>query len=97
MFGLGGVWVELLRDVSFRVIPIDRLDAIDMVEEVKGSKLLKGFRGEPSVDFEAIYGLLLSVSKLGSEFREIQEMDLNPVFLNKRGAFVADARISIND
>jgi acyl-CoA synthetase (NDP forming) len=97
MFGLGGVWVELLKDVSFRAIPIERLDAMDMVEEIKGSRLFKGFRGKPPVDLKAIYEILLSVSRLGMELREIREMDLNPVFLREKGAVVADSRILMND
>jgi len=97
MFGLGGIWVELLQDVSFRAIPIDWLDGMDMVEEVKGSRLFKGFRGKPPVDLKAIYEILLSVSRLGMELREIREMDLNPVFLREKGAVVADSRILIND
>ena len=96
MFGLGGIWVELLKDVSFRVVPIDRSDAVDMVEEIKGSSLLKGFRGRPPVDLEALYGILLSISKLGLELKEVQEMDLNPVFLRGKGAVIADARIVIH-
>jgi len=97
MFGLGGVWVELLKDVSFRAIPIERLDAMDMVEEIKGSRLFKGLRGKPPVDLEGIYAILLSVSRLGMELREITEMDLNPVFLREKGAVVADSRVLISD
>jgi acyl-CoA synthetase (NDP forming) len=96
MFGLGGIWVELLKDISFRIIPIERLDAIDMVEEIRGYSLLKGFRGKPPVDMEATYEILLSVSRLGLELKEIREMDLNPVFLKGMGAVVADSRILIN-
>lgn len=96
MFGLGGVWVELLKDISFRIIPIDRLDAIDMVEEIRGSRLFKGFRGNPPMDMEALYKILLSVSRLGLELEEIREMDLNPVFLREKGALVADSRILID-
>jgi acyl-CoA synthetase (NDP forming) len=97
MFGLGGVWVELLKDVCFRVVPIGMMDAIDMIEEIKGSRLLKGFRGRPSVDTEALCEILLSVSKLVVELKEVKEMDLNPVFVKPKGAVVADARIIIRE
>jgi len=96
MFGLGGVWVELLKDISFRVIPIERSDAVDMVEEIKGSRLFKGFRGGSPLDTDALYDILLSVSRLGLELKEVKELDLNPVFLREKGAIVADFRILIN-
>jgi acetyltransferase len=95
MFGIGGVWVELLRDISFRVLPIHRLDAIDMVEEIKGSHLFKGFRGKPPLDTDSLHEILLSVSRLGSDLPEIQEMDLNPVFVREHGTLIADARIIV--
>jgi acyl-CoA synthetase (NDP forming) len=96
MFGLGGVWVELLKDISFRVIPIERSDAVDMVEEIKGSRLFKGFRGRSPLDTDSLYDILLSVSRLGLELKEVKELDLNPVFLREKGAVVADCRIFIN-
>lgn len=96
MFGLGGIWVEVLKDVSFRIVPLSRWDAKDMVEEIKGYPLLKGIRGEPPKDLDALYDLLVQVSTLGQTIEEIREMDLNPVFAKEKGAVIADARIVIH-
>lgn len=97
MFGLGGIFVEILRDVAFRVCPITRQDAQSMLDEVRAAPLLNGARGRPAVDREAIVTLLLQLGgedgllmQLGDE---IAEMDLNPVIIHERGATVVDARI----
>ncbi len=92
MFGLGGVFVEVLKDVAFRSIPISESDADDMIEEIKGYHLLKGYRGY-SADIPALKRLLLQVSDIVSRNSEISEMDLNPVFLYPDGYTVVDARI----
>ncbi len=92
MFGLGGVFVEVLRDVSFRSIPITESDAEDMIEEIKGYPLLKGSRGY-SADTKALKNLLMRISNFVVENPEISEMDLNPVFLYPEGYMVVDARI----
>ncbi|MEM4472389.1 MAG: acetate--CoA ligase family protein [Archaeoglobaceae archaeon] len=91
MFGLGGIFAEVLRDVSFRLIPINRKDAEEMVKEIRGYRILKGYRGCVA-NIDEIVELLLKVSELVEE-EEIVEMDLNPVFANEKGCFVADARI----
>jgi acyl-CoA synthetase (NDP forming) len=80
MFGLGGIFVEVLKDVAFRSIPISESDAKDMIEEIKGYALLKGYRGY-SADIPALKRLLLQVSDFVANNPEISEMDLNPVFL----------------
>ena len=92
MFGLGGVFVEILKDVSFRSIPLSEYDAEDMIEEIKGYALLKGYRG-PTADVPALRDLLLKLSDLVMENPEIKEMDLNPVFVYPQGYKVVDARI----
>jgi len=92
MFGLGGVFVEVLKDVSFRSVPISKFDAKDMIEEIKGYALLKGYRGK-SADIPALESLLLKISDMVMENPEIMEMDLNPVFLYPDGYSVVDARI----
>ncbi|MGB7545161.1 MAG: acetate--CoA ligase family protein [Methanothrix sp.] len=92
MFGLGGVFVEVLKDVSFRSLPISASDARDMIEEIKGYALLKGYRGY-SADIPALERLLLSISDFVLANPEISEMDLNPVFLYPDGYSVVDARI----
>jgi len=92
MFGLGGVFVEVLKDVSFRSIPISESDAEDMIEEIKGYALLKGYRGH-CADVAALKQLLLRISDFVMKNPDISEMDLNPVFLYPEGYTVVDARI----
>ena len=92
MFGLGGVFVEVLKDVSFRSLPISASDARDMIEEIKGHALLQCYRGY-SADIPALERLLLSISDFVLANPEISEMDLNPVFLYPDGYSVVDARI----
>ncbi len=94
-FGLGGIFVEVFEDVSFRVVPITREDAIEMMKEIKGYKILKGYRGKPPVDFEALIDILLKTSKMLEENPEIKELDINPVFALPNGAVAVDARIII--
>jgi len=93
MFGLGGIWVEVMKDVSFRVVPLTPADARDMVEEIKGYPLLTGIRGKSAKDIDALCDLLVKVSKLAQANGEISEMDLNPIFVMDKGAIIVDARI----
>ena len=93
MCGIGGIYTELYKDVSFRVIPIDKYDAEQMVEEIKGKKLLEGFRNIPA-DKKLVIDLLLKISKIGEELRDhIDQMDLNPVFIYKKSLCVVDAKL----
>jgi len=93
MFGLGGIFVEILKDTSFRILPIEERDAIEMINEIKGYSILKGARGESPKDIEAIKKVLMKVSKLVMENPEIQEVDLNPIFVYEKGLQIVDARI----
>jgi len=93
MFGLGGVLVEILKDVSFRIAPLTKRDAAKMIREVKGYPLLEGFRGQEPVDILTLEELLLKVSDFVEQSPEIAELDLNPIFAYKDGAVVVDARI----
>ncbi|PIC63718.1 acetyl-CoA synthetase [Sporosarcina sp. P13] len=94
MFGLGGVFVEVFKDVSFRVAPITRQDAIDMMEELKGNQLLQGVRNKHAVDTEAIIDVLLKVSALIQDYADdIQEIDINPLIVYEHGIVAADALI----
>jgi acyl-CoA synthetase (NDP forming) len=93
MFGLGGIFVELLKDVTFRVAPITQEDAEEMIKGVKAYPLLKGYRNTPAADIDAIVGVLLNTSKLVMEHPEIKELDLNPVMAYEKGAKTVDARI----
>ena len=93
MFGLGGVWVEIMTDVSFRIIPVTRRDAREMIEEIKGYPLLKGYRGHEAVDIARLEDMLLAVSDLVTANPEIKELDLNPVIAYPDSAVAVDARI----
>lgn len=96
MFGIGGVLVEVLKDVVFRVIPISRRSARYMVDEIRSSKLLDGFRGSLPRDRKAIVNLLLTVSEIIEGYPEIKELDLNPVLVYDEGLSIADARIILS-
>jgi len=93
MFGLGGIFVEVLKDVTFRIAPIAEEDAREMITEVKAYPVLKGYRGQPPADIEAIVKILLNTSKLVMEHQEIKELDLNPIIVYEKGAKTVDARI----
>ena len=93
MVGIGGIYTELYRDVTFRVVPIERVDAEEMVEEIKGKKLLEGFRNIPA-NKELVIDLITKVSKIGEELMDnIDQMDLNPVFVYKNDICVIDAKL----
>jgi acyl-CoA synthetase (NDP forming) len=93
MFGIGGILVELLEDVSFRIAPITEYDAREQIHEIKGFPILDGYRGKPKADIDAIVNTLLKISNLVTEYEEINEMDLNPVFIYEKGLICVDARI----
>jgi len=93
MFGLGGIFVEILKDISFRILPIEERDAGEMITEIKGYEILKGARGETPRDIQAIKEVLMKVSKLTMENPEINEIDLNPIFVFEKGLQVVDARM----
>jgi acyl-CoA synthetase (NDP forming) len=93
MFGVGGIYTELYKDVTFRVVPIERIDAEEMVDEIKGKQLLEGFRNIPA-NKELVIDLLLKVSDLGEELTDrIDQMDLNPVFVYADDLCVVDAKL----
>jgi acyl-CoA synthetase (NDP forming) len=89
--------VEVLKDVVFRLIPIEREDATEMISEIKAAKILDGIRGQPTVDKKALIELLLKTSDFIEKFPEIEELDLNPIFATEKGVIVVDARIILND
>ncbi|KKM66942.1 hypothetical protein LCGC14_1476120 [marine sediment metagenome] len=97
MFGIGGILVELLEDVSFRIAPITEYDANEMIKEIKGFPILDGYRGKPKADLDAIVETLLKISALVVEHEEINEMDLNPVFIYEKGLICVDARIILKN
>jgi acyl-CoA synthetase (NDP forming) len=93
MFGLGGIFVELLKDVTFKIAPITLEDAQEMITEVKAYPLLKGYRNTPPADIDAITNILLNTSRLVMDNPEIKELDLNPIMVYEKGAKTVDARI----
>jgi len=96
MFGMGGTLVEVLRDVSFRIVPFSEKDATEMIEETRGAKLLKGVRGDRPADLAALRQLLVEVSDLVARHEAIDEMDLNPVIVHEKGLTVVDARLVLS-
>ncbi|MFX1485744.1 MAG: acetate--CoA ligase family protein [Promethearchaeota archaeon] len=93
MFGLGGVFVELLKDVSFRLLPITKREAQDMTKEIRAYPILRGYRGIPPADFNAVVNILLGVSDLVGANEEIAQIDLNPTIVYEKGAIAIDSRI----
>lgn len=95
MFGLGGTFVEVFEDISFRIIPLKARDAVQMIKEVKAYRILRGYRGQPAADEKSLVRVLLSSSRLLEEHPEISQMDLNPAIAYQKGITVVDARISL--
>jgi acetyl-CoA synthetase (ADP-forming) len=93
MFGLGGIFTEILEDVAFRVAPLTRWDAMDMMNEIKGKKILDAFRGKPAVDREALADILLAVGQIGLDHEQIHEIDINPLKLIDGKPVAVDALV----
>lgn len=96
MFGLGGIFVEVLKDVSFRVAPLAEEDIDEMIKEIKGYKILTGIRGEKPKDINAIKSILAKLSEIAINHAEIEEIDLNPVIVHEKGVSIVDSRVIIN-
>lgn len=98
MFGLGGIYIEVLKDVTFRIAPIGPNEAEEMIHEIRSLPLLKGVRGEKPVDINALVDAILRLSQLVTDFPDILEMDINPliVFPEGGGAMAIDARMTIS-
>jgi acetyl coenzyme A synthetase (ADP forming)-like protein len=96
MFGLGGIYVEVLRDVAFRIAPLDETDAHAMMSSIRGAKLLDGVRGSPAVDRVAIASVIRRVGQLAADFPEIAELDVNPLLANADGVVAVDARVRLS-
>jgi acetyltransferase len=95
MFGLGGVYVEVLKDVSFRIVPVSKSEAYEMLNEIKGIKLLEGVRGEKPSDKEDLVDKIFRLSQLVEDFPIIKEIDINPYLVKEKGGVALDARIII--
>jgi acyl-CoA synthetase (NDP forming) len=96
MLGLGGIFVEAFDDVALRVAPISRADAQEMVEDIRGKRLLDGFRGRPPLDREALIKALMSISSMLTENPSIAEIDINPLLVLENRAVAVDARVLVN-
>ncbi len=95
MFGLGGIFVEVLKDVSFRLCPITQQEAQLMIKEIKGYPILAGIRGQKPINFSALSAIIVNVSKLAHDNPQIKEIDLNPVLVDENGAVAADFKFLI--
>ncbi len=96
MFGLGGIFVEVLKDVAFRIVPLEERDAREMIDEIKGRSVLDGVRGGEPADIGALASLLLQLSAFAEANPQVEELDLNPVFAYKDGCLAVDARIVVS-
>ncbi len=97
MFGLGGVFIEVFHDVSFRLAPFSKMVAKKMIEEIQAYPLLNGFRGREKVDIEALVSILVNLSKLSLDHPEIQEVDFNPIIAKGKHIFIVDAKFFYNE
>ncbi len=93
MFGIGGIFTEILKDTSFRVAPLTRWDAMDMMEDIRGKKILDAFRGKPAVDREILADILMAVGQIGMDHEGVKEIDINPLKLVKGKPVAVDALV----
>jgi len=93
MFGLGGIFVEIMKDVSFRIVPLTKRDADEMIHDIKGFPVLQGYRGQEPANLDKLEEMILKVSDFAEKNPDVKEMDLNPVLCYKDGAVAVDARI----
>ncbi|MFB6214251.1 MAG: acetate--CoA ligase family protein [Candidatus Bipolaricaulia bacterium] len=97
MFGLGGIYVEVLKDVSFRVAPVSAKQAREMIESINGFPILKGVRGKKGVDIDALIDIIQRISQFATDHPEIEELDMNPIIASNKGAGVADVRFRFTE
>ncbi len=93
MFGLGGIFTEILKDISFRVAPLDKYDALEMMHEIRGRRILDAVRGMESVDLEMLADILITLGKIGMENEEIKEIDINPLIISGNKPVAVDALV----
>jgi acetyltransferase len=93
MFGMGGIFVELFKDVTFRVAPLTRSDAYDMIQTTRAGKLLTGIRGQKPADLDAVVDTILRLSQLALDFEEIEEIEINPLLVLEKGCLALDGRV----
>lgn len=97
MFGIGGIFTEILKDTSFRVAPLTRWDAMDMMEDIRGKKILDAFRGKPAVDREILADILMAVGQIGMDHENVKEIDINPLKLVNGKPVAVDALVVLGD
>ena len=97
MFGLGGIFVEVFKDVVFRVAPLDRKESREMIEEIKGLPILQGARGEKPINFDSLSEVIVNTSRLVVDFPQIEQLDINPVYVYPDGVCAVDARIILGE
>jgi len=95
MFGLGGVFVEVLKDISFRIAPVDKKEALNMIKEIKSYKILEGVRGEKGVNINDLVNIIIKTSDMVLKNKKIIELDFNPIIADEKKAVVVDARIIV--
>lgn len=96
MFGLGGIFIEILEDVTFRVCPVERTDIEEMLTEIQGIKMLQGYRGQPRCGVNSIIDIILQISRMALDYPAIKEIDLNPIIVYEKDALVVDAKVLLN-
>ena len=97
MFGLGGIFTEVLKDVTFRVAPLEKRDAFEMMDEIKAKKLLDEFRGKPAVNRDILADALINLGRIGLEIDEVAEIDINPLIINGDTPVAVDALVVLRD
>ena len=96
MFGLGGIFTEILKDISFRIAPMERRDALEMMQEIKGHKILEAVRGMEAADLDILTDMLINVGRIGIENDEVNEIDINPVIISGSKPVAVDALVVLN-
>jgi len=96
MFGLGGIFTEILNDVSFRIAPLEKRDALEMAKEIRGHKILDAFRGRPPVDMDILCDILISIGNIGMEFDQVKEIDINPLIIQDDKPVAVDALVVLD-
>jgi len=96
MFGLGGIFTEILKDISFRVAPLEKHDALEMMREIRGHKILDEVRGMPAADINALADILIAVGRIGMDNEEVKEIDINPLILNGSKPVAVDALVVLH-
>ena len=97
MFGLGGIFTEVLKDVSFRIAPLEKRDALEMAQEIKGAPILGAFRGMSPVDMDLLASMLINAGKLGLELDAVKEVDVNPLIISGNKPVAVDALVVLED